>query len=243
MHRLVLKAQGQRYKEPEESDDSLTSDDEDEVSEGIVGRIFSNSYLCIKYLGKGTFSKVWMVCDLRDGKFYAMKMQLPEYIEDTEHEISILNKINHIYNSESRIGKLYEHFKEQIEGKVYYCLIIELLGESVSYIYDVFEEDMIPMDIIRRILKDLLLGVGEFHIKRIIHTDLKMENILITQLGRSKRELIEWFNSLNSQEYIENFINENIPENLNELNKGKKKNVKRKIRDRAYKHFSHFFLN
>jgi serine/threonine-protein kinase SRPK3 len=243
MHRLVLKAQKNKNYEPEDSDDSLTSDDENEVSEGFVGRIFGNSYLCIKYLGKGTFSKVWMVCNLKNGDLFAMKTQLPEFIEDTEHEIGILNKINHIYNKDSRVGKLYESFKESFYGETYYCLIMELLGESISNIYDVFEDDLIPLDVIRRILKDLLLGVNEFHIKRIIHTDLKMENILITQLGRSKRELIKWFEGLNSQEFIENRINQNLPENFSELNKVKKKSVKRKVRDRAFRSFSNYFLD
>ena len=222
MHRLLLKSNKNKNFDNEDSDNSLTSDDETEVSEGFVGRIFGNSYLCIKYLGKGTFSKVWMVCNLINGELFAMKTQLPEYIDDTDHEITILNKINHIYNNNSRVGKLYESFKDTYYGETYYCLIMELLGDSISDIFNVFEDDLLPLDIIRRILKDLLLGLNEFHIKRIIHTDLKMDNILITQLGKSKRKLINWFNGLNSQDFIGNNISINLPENFYELNKQKK---------------------
>ena len=39
----------------------LTSDDEEEVSVGYVNEIYNDKYVCIKYLGRGTFSRVWCI--------------------------------------------------------------------------------------------------------------------------------------------------------------------------------------
>ena len=89
MHRIILKAQMKKKKylsklehNFSDSDESLSSDNEEEVSIGIVGSIFNNRYFCLKYLGRGTFSKVWLVYDIIEDKFYAMKMQNSTYIED-----------------------------------------------------------------------------------------------------------------------------------------------------------------
>ena len=42
-----------------DSDESLSEDDEREVSQGIVGEIYQNKYIILKYFRKGTFSPVW----------------------------------------------------------------------------------------------------------------------------------------------------------------------------------------
>ena len=64
MNSALLKAAAKKMnykknKEPDYSDDdsnaSLTSDDEEEVSVGYVNEIYNDKYVCIKYLGRGTF--------------------------------------------------------------------------------------------------------------------------------------------------------------------------------------------
>ena len=243
MHRLILKAKKKKkMNKHSSSDESLSSDDENEVSEGIVGKIFNNSYLCVKYLGRGTFSRVWLVVDLKSNTFYAMKMQLPEYKEDTQHEISILNKLNNNNNVNSKVGKLYDTFVVNISGEKHYCLIMELLGSSLLTIYDIFKDEQIPLNIIKRILKDILLGLGEIHAKKIIHTDLKMENILLEKYNSDVIDIIEWFNTLEYENFIKKYQENNTPENIFDINKMKRNQIKRKIREKSYKVFSTYFL-
>ena len=45
------------------SDDSLTSDDEEEVSKDMLYTIYNNRYIVIKYLGRGTFCRTWLCYD------------------------------------------------------------------------------------------------------------------------------------------------------------------------------------
>ena len=67
-----------------DSDESLSEDDEREVSQGIVGEIYSNKYIVLKYLGKGTFSRVWLVYDITTEAFLAMKIVYSKYSEDAD---------------------------------------------------------------------------------------------------------------------------------------------------------------
>ena len=73
--------------ENSDSDDNsfgeITSDDEQEVSFGYINKVFNYRYLCVKYLGRGTFSRVWMVLDLVENKYYAMKTIFPRYCEES----------------------------------------------------------------------------------------------------------------------------------------------------------------
>ena len=71
-----------------DSDADLTSDDEDEVSKNMVGEFFNNRYFCLKYLGRGTFSRVWLGYDFQLYKFFAMKIQFEEFYKD----ITLKNK-------------------------------------------------------------------------------------------------------------------------------------------------------
>ena len=57
-----------------DSADSLTSDDEDNLDLEITGDLLNNKYLSIKYLGRGTFSKVWFVYDLEKKEYHIAKI-------------------------------------------------------------------------------------------------------------------------------------------------------------------------
>ena len=50
----------------------------------------NNRYIIVKYLGKGSFSKVWMVLDIIDGTYYALKIQDYRYREEIDNEIKYI---------------------------------------------------------------------------------------------------------------------------------------------------------
>ena len=104
-----------------DSDGDLSDDNVDEISKNIVYKLYNNTYFNVLYLGKGTFSKVWLVYNIYDNNFYAMKMMDEEFDEEAIHEI----KINNIINNE-KIVKFYENFIYIKEDRKYSCLIFEL---------------------------------------------------------------------------------------------------------------------
>ena len=206
-----------------DSDGSLSSDDEEEVSKDIIYKLFNNRYISLKYLGKGTFCRTWLMYDILDDKCVAMKMFLPKYYEDSKNEL----KINNLLTSNEYIVKLIDNFI--VEGST--CLIYELLGLTLLDLSDYYER--IPLNLVKKILIELFKGIDELHKQNIIHCDLKPENIMITQLEPSIQYIVDLIDSLLLKDKYCKMIEDNLPDTYNEFDKTKKKNVKRKIKKRC----------
>lgn len=226
------------------SNDSLTSEDENSIpdNENLLYKYFNNKYICLKYLGRGTFSRVWMVYDISDHIFYAMKVFFKEYIEDSMNECKIYKLLNNNNTPNSNIIKLYDSFIFNKQN----CLILELMGHTlldfINYYYTGDESDEnekgdesdesdinMPINIVKGLTKQIFTSIQELHDKNIIHTDLKFENIMFS----NTEHLVSIFNNLNIKEKYISLINTNLPTNFTQLEKTKKKNIKRKIKNKC----------
>ena len=138
--------------------------------------LFNNRYIPIKYLGRGTFSRVWLTYDIIENRLVGMKSIFKKFSEEASDEIKRCNKINKIGVSDTdfRLSYLFDHFTHKT-GDI--CLIFELLGVGMMSIIDHFD-GLIPLNAIKRVMKDILQGINTLHELRFIHTDLKPENIL-----------------------------------------------------------------
>lgn len=269
MHQLIRIANAKKLKKQaffskkkteSDSDADLTSDDEEEVSKNMVGEFFNNRYFCLKYLGRGTFSRVWLVYDFQLYKFFAMKIQFEEFYKDSLLEIKFMKKINNIDNENSRVVKLYDSF---VKGQTNH-LIYELLGCTLLEVFKVFNDDdeeesldsheeesldnesegsyeTIPMNGIKRITKDILKGLHEAHSKKIIHTDLKPENIMLNIESPRVEIIKEWFLKQNPSQILIDLITNELPDNFLELDKNKRKGQKKKAKLRALNKFKTLF--
>lgn len=239
MQRALLKAAEKKLKyqkkneEESDSEGSLTSDDEEEVSKDIVGKLYNGKYVVVKYLGRGTFSRVWMVYNLLDQQFYAMKIVFEKYYDDTSHEININKQIG-IDNK--YIAKTIDIFGEDDSSREV-CFVTELLGICVLDLFNKFKEDDPPLELVKKVTKDILYGLSELHDKQIVHTDLKQENIMVDIFTNTIRDLKKYILSLQLSQTLEEFINIELPEEYISFDKIKRKKVKRKSKVKAYKKF------
>jgi serine/threonine protein kinase len=218
----------------DDSDGSISSDDEFEVSQDIIYKWYNNRYLALKYLGKGTFCRTWLMYDIIDFRFVAMKMFFPKYTEDSQNEL----KINKLLKSNDYIVKLLDNFVENNST----CLIYELMGITLLDLLDYYD-DKIPLTILKKILIQIFKGIDELHSQNIIHCDLKPENIMIKQLDIDIHEIVDIIDKLDIKIIYEKMIVDNLPEKYSEFDKNKKKNIKRKSKKKCMNSLIDIFKN
>jgi serine/threonine protein kinase len=116
-------------------------------------------------------------------KYVALKIQksAPEFAQAALHEIEFLLEITRRDPSNcKRIVQLIDHFKHSGPNGQHICLVFEFLGDSLLKLVQYNRYKGIGFDRVRRICKSILVGLDYLHRELgMIHSDLKLENVLL----------------------------------------------------------------
>ena len=148
---------------------------------------------------KGT-SSTGRVC------YVALKIQksAAHYTEAAYDEVELLSRARNSRNSDtwlaSRIGyvekgvcpdasidpeytgviALRDFFETRGPNGVHVCMVFETMGPNVLTLIKKYDFKGVPLDLVRRLAMDCLVGLDYLHrVCGIIHTDLKPENVLV----------------------------------------------------------------
>ncbi|GJN32268.1 hypothetical protein PR202_gb20769 [Eleusine coracana subsp. coracana] len=174
-------------------DEEVEEEEEDEGVDGYrkggyhavrPGDLFAaGRYVAQRKLGWGNFSTVWLAFDVQLQKYVALKIQksAPEFAQAALHEIEFLTEITKRDPSNCKcIIQLIDHFKHTGPNGQHICLVFEFLGDSLLKLVQYNRYKGIGMDRVKRICKSILVGLDYLHSELgIIHSDLKLENVLL----------------------------------------------------------------
>jgi serine/threonine-protein kinase SRPK3 len=165
----------------------------------LAGEIINN-YNVITLIGKGSYSRVWLVYCIGDNNYYALKVQNPEDYDEGKYEISVLKKIP---SDANYINKLKDYFIETriINNKQckFICSVYDLCSGNLDGMCRKGKyKNGYPINLVKKMFRQILEGLNVIHTKlNGFHGDIKPDNILLCGLNNRDTKYISMYNRAN----------------------------------------------
>ncbi len=151
------------------------------------GRVLRNRYIIEKLLGRGGMGSVYKAVDQfradlpEDSRHVAIKIlhekvsQRPEIFSDLRREFYCAQALSH-----PNIVNVYE---VDHDGDVIFFTMEYLEGELLSGVIERMQPRPLARDHAWTIIRDVGAGLAHAHLHKVVHGDLKPQNVMITNLG------------------------------------------------------------
>ncbi|KAK1565807.1 hypothetical protein Q3G72_035481, partial [Acer saccharum] len=156
------------------------------LTKNSKGKKMINEYVKERKISRGSYGKVALYRNSKDGTPYAIKTvcksrlrkvrvtQSESAMENVYREVSILKRLDH-----PNIVNLFQVIDDQNADHLY--MVLEYVeGNPISNISQTDEKTA------RSYFKDIIAGLIYLHSHNIVHGDIKPANLLLTGIGRVK---------------------------------------------------------
>lgn len=141
-------------------------------------------YEVLKVIGKGSFGQVVQAYDHKTHEYCALKMVRNEkrFHRQAQEEIRILE---HLRKQDKENTMNIIHMFDNFVFRNHICITFELLSINLYELIKKNKFQGFSLQLVRRFSHSLLQCLDALYRNKIIHCDMKPENVLIKQPGRS----------------------------------------------------------
>ncbi|KAG0013437.1 dual specificity protein kinase yak1 [Podila clonocystis] len=172
----------------------------------ILGSEERQRYLILDVLGQGTFGQVVKCQNLKTNAIVAVKVikNKPAYFNQSMMEVTVLELLNERYDVDDRHHIL--RLQDTFIHRRHLCLVFELLSVNL---YELIKQNQfrgLSMSLVRVFTAQLLDALCVLNEARIIHCDLKPENVLLKNLETPTIKVIDFGSACHEQQTVYTYI-------------------------------------
>lgn len=147
-----------------------------------VKQKLNDRYLLRAKLGEGAMGAVFKALDEKTDQDVAIKVILPEFVGSSDAVRLFVDEAK----KAMRLAHPHLVKVNTIEGGAYDFIVMELIDGGT--LTDIWKDRRrkIPPDELKRILLQVLDGLGYLHEQGMVHRDIKPDNIMMTSQGKAK---------------------------------------------------------
>jgi serine/threonine-protein kinase SRPK3 len=221
-----------------ETDTTATSESsdyvDDDINDHFQGMTLNGKYILLHKIGYGAFSTVWLAYHILDPNkvfYYAIKIQNPEDHEDAMVEVRTMTRLKRF--DCPFILQLKDHFEfnppDNKEKTPSVCMVFDLMACSL---YQLIRKgkytDGLPAKIVLRIAHQVLTALKHMHDNKLVHTDIKPENLLIKGRDARIQQVIDKVDQLGLYDLYQRLVEEEkVRQNCPSPNKDRLKKIKK----------------
>merc|ERR1712187_413214 len=150
-------------------------------------QLYNARYRVLSKLGAGAFSTVWLCADEKSAidrpesvELVAMKVckSKKSVTEQALDEILLLEQLQKSTQPE-HVVQMRGHFWHSGPNGRHKCMVFEVMGENLLALVKHYKYNGVPINMCRKLSHHTLVGLEYIHSRGVIHTDIKLENVLV----------------------------------------------------------------
>lgn len=162
-------------------------------------------YEVLRVIGKGSFGQVVKAYDHKTHEHVALKMVRNEkrFHRQAHEEIRILRKLRE-QDKDNTMNII--HMFDSFTFRCHMCITFELLSINLYELIKKNNFKGFSLQLVRKFSHSLLLCLDALYKNKIIHCDMKPENVLLKQQGRSGIKVIDFGSSCYENQRVYTYI-------------------------------------